>query len=46
MKISKASPQNSSETVKSETGKKQDLIEKYRRKDIYLQRKDIKLLMI
>ena len=39
-KVSKSPPQNSSETVKSET-EKWYLIEKYPKKDIYLQKIDM-----
>ena len=44
-KVSRNSQQNSSEIVESKT-KIQDLIKKYLKKDIYLQRIDRKLLMI
>ena len=41
MKVSKGSPQNNSETITNEHEKK-----KYLKNDIYLQKKDRKLLMI
>ena len=45
-KVSRTTSQNNSETVENETKTTLSMIKKYPRKDIYLQKKDRKLLMI